>query len=173
MGLEYGCTREGDKAFQDKYKLYYLSSDSTKQIIMRIDQRSHTFVVSTLPGDCTAASIEMENSLLEQIDKIFSILQEYLSINGRISCFFSKKVHEASIPDWLATFKKFPIAGLHIHKSNRNPDQDTYMITGILKVPNPIINDYSKWTHSAPYEHNHNDVTKLNDINQQFNLPTF
>lgn len=173
MGLEYGCTRDGDKAFQANNKLNYISSESCKQIIMRIDSRSPTFVVSALPGDCTAASLEMEGIPLESIDKLFSILQEYLSINGRISCFFSKKVHETSIPDWLATLKKFPIAGLHIHKSNRNPNQDTYMITGILKVPNPIINDYAKWNPAVPYEYNHNDVTKLNDINQQFNLPTF
>jgi len=48
-----------------------------------------------------------------------------------------------------------------------------YMITGILKVPNPIVNTYAAFDKEYPEKHNNNDVTKLNDINASLNLETF
>jgi len=47
------------------------------------------------------------------------------------------------------------------------------MLTGILKVPNPIINSYHAHNEEYPENHNNNDVTYINALNKELNLQTF
>jgi len=96
-----------------------------------------------------------------------------MSINARISCFFSLKKRKSHIELFLKELKKFPIAGLHLQKSNREPESDYYMITGILKVPSPIITNYDVWGSEYPEKHNNNNTKKINEINAEFGLQTF
>jgi len=74
---------------------------------------------------------------------------------------------------WIKELKKFPIAGLHIQKSNREPNSTKYMISGILKVLNPIINTYDNFTKEYPENHDNNYAEKVNQFNAKFGLQTF
>ena len=96
-----------------------------------------------------------------------------MSINGRISCTFSLKKEKSKLKDWIKELQKFPIAGLHVQKSNREPESNMYMISGILKVPSPIINSYVAYNIEYPNEHNNNDVTSINALNAELGLQTF
>lgn len=172
MGLPIGCYNAADQAFGEKHglKLKVVNEGRSVEIW---DASGGTFILlSGINGDCTAASLNTEGCNWTNLLKYLPCLIEYLSFNGRISCFFSRKVHEADIEDCLVALKKFPFMGLHVQKSNRDPDKDTYMITGLLKVPNPYINNYTKWDGREYPKHSHLDVTKFNEVNQKYNLPT-
>lgn len=172
MGLAQGCYSNADTCFAQKWKLTTCTKDGNS-MLLRGDWYSAVIQLTNIPGDCTACTLYSEFLKPEEVEKIFQMIQEYMSMNARISCFFSKKIYKNQINTWLKELQKFPIAGLHLQKSNREPGSDMYMLSGILKVPNPLINSYTAHNGVYPDTHNHNDVTKLNDINKQFNLPTF
>jgi len=175
MGLQYGCTKEADTYFTTKHKLtsVYISKKEETFVLLNKPKTYCQPTLSSIYGDCTACTVCLECLNLEEVDKTFTMLQEYMSINARISCFFSIKKPYDNLKEWIKELKKFPIAGLHIQKSNREPTSTSYMITGILKVPNPIVNTYDHWKTKYPEEHNNNDVTKINKLNKEFNLETF
>ena len=172
MGLPIGCYQKADQVFGENHGLKLRVSYEGRSVEI-LDASGETFILlSGINGDCTAASLNTDGCTWTNLLKYLPCLIEYLSLNGRISCFFSRKVHEADIKDCLVALKKFPFMGLHVQKSNRDPDKDTYMITGLLKVPNPYINKYTKWDGREYPKHSHLDVTKFNEVNQKYNLPT-
>lgn len=175
MGLPYGCATQADKHFAARYKQtqVYEATNNIKTITMKIPNSNCHFCISSIHGDCTAAQVCLEYLHIEHVATMFTALQEYMSINARISCFFSLKKDITELDAWIKELKKFPIAGLHIQKSNREPDSTNYMITGILKVPNPVVNTYTSWNMDYPKNHNNNDVSRINKINAEFGLPTF
>lgn len=174
MGLPHGCATSADTAFAKRYgqEQVYKTTNSTTLIYLPIVNGTY-MQLSAVYGDCTACTAYLEGMVSCEINKIFTAIQEYMSINARISCMFTLKKHIKEIPQFLEELKKFPIAGLHLQKSNREPDSEYYMISGILKVPNPVINSYVSHTTDFPKGHNNNDITKINEINKQFGLPLF
>lgn len=179
MGLPHGCTKIADDFFiTNKYKGKYNQQPESSYRMAFLFEDTQTgsipCVVSPVYGDCTAATVYIGNHNIYTLKKLFTILQEYLSINGRISCFFSLKIQKVNLEKYIQILKQFPIAGLHLQKSNRNPEDTYYQLSGILKIPNPLINTYDTWnTQEYPKTHNNNDTTKLNEINSEFNLQTF
>lgn len=178
MGLSSGCTTIADKLFAKRHTTQ-MSTVTIQQnplgtAMLTIDGITDTRLDLTyLRGDCTACTAYLEYLKPDELPKMFTAIQEYMSINGRISCFFSLKKRKDSLKDWIHQIKKFPVAGLHVQKSNREPDSNMYMLTGILKVPSPIINDYSAHNEEYPKNHNNNDVTNINVLNAEFGLQTF
>jgi hypothetical protein len=175
MGLSYGCNLTADELFAKRHKIteICIGTMETKYIIMPLPKSDLRIVLSNVHGDCTACTAHLEYLQLNEVNKVFTIIQEYISINARISCLFTIKKNLSAVQEWIKELKKFSIAGLHIQKSNREPTSDMYMITGILKVPNPIINTYKTFNTTYPTNHNNNDITKLNSINSSLNLETF
>ena len=172
MGLSVGCYQQADQVFGEKHGLKLRVIYENRSVQITSVDNPIVILLSEIDGDCTAASLNTEGCTWTNLLKYLPCLIEYLSLNGRISCFFSRKVHEAGIKDCLVALKKFPFMGLHVQKSNRNPDTDTYMITGLLKIPNPYINNYNKWGGEDYSHHNHLDSSKFNEVNQKYNLPT-
>ena len=175
MGMPYGCTSIADKHFAARYKQTQLYEVTTnfKTIMMKIPENYTHFCISSVYGDCTAAQVYLNGLRIEQVATIFTAIQEYMSINARISCFFSLKKDMNELDAWIKELKKFPIAGLHIQKSNREPNSTKYMISGILKVLNPIINTYDTFTEKYPEDHDNNYAEKVNQFNAKFGLQTF
>lgn len=179
MGLRHGCTKIVDDFFTTiKYKgQYNQQTESSHRMVFSFEDKhagSIPFVVSPVHGDCTAATVYIGSHNIYTLEKLFTILQEYLSINGRISCFFSLKIQKVNLEKYIQILKQFPIAGLHLQKSNRNQVDRYYQLSGILKIPNPVIKSYDTWNKQEyPKTHNNNDTTQLNEINKEFNLQTF
>jgi len=132
------------------------------------------FSLTSISGDCTACVISMENISLTNINANFKIATDIMSLSGRINAFFSKTIYgKDTVDPWIKKFKQFNVVGLNVQKSNRDPYRDWWQISGILKCPNPIINDYTsleslpeKWS-----EHKSNDVTKFNVQATLYKLP--
>lgn len=175
MGLPYGCSFLADKRFAERYKQpqVYGSINELKTITMKIPNSNYNFCISEIYGDCTAAQTYLEYLRIEHVSTIFTALQEYMSINARISCLFTLKKDITEIDEWIKELKKFPIAGLHIQKSNREPNSTKYMISGILKVLNPIVNTYTTYTGAYPEKHDNNYAENVNQLNAKYNLQTF
>ena len=175
MSLPYGCNTVADKHFAARYKQtqVYESLNSCKTVTMKIPESNCRFCISSIYGDCTAAEAYLEGLRIEHVATTFTALQEYMSINARISCLFTLKKDITELDEWIKELKKFPIAGLHIQKSNREPHSTTYMISGILKVLNPIVNTYDPFTEKYPENHDNNYAEKVNQFNAKFGLQTF
>ena len=175
MGLSYGCNPTADDLFAKRHGTdkIYINKLEAVYTIMALPKPYFRVHLTSVQGDCTACTAYLECLQLNDINKVFTVIQEYMSINARISCLFTIKQSLSVLPKWIKELKKFPIAGLHVQKSNREPTSEMYMITGILKVPNPIVNTYTAFDKEYPKKHNNNDVTKLNDINASLNLETF
>ena len=175
MSLPHGCNGVADKHFAARYKQtqVYEATNNIKTVTMKIPNSSCNLCISSIYGDCTAAQAYLEFLQIHSVATVFTALQEYMSINARISCLFTLKKDITELDAWIKELKKFPIAGLHIQKSNREPDSTNYMITGILKVPNPVVNTYTSWNMDYPKNHNNNDATKINPLNSKYGLQTF
>jgi len=175
MGLPHGCSLVADGLFAKRHDTdqVYMQNNTIRSVIMSVKDVSCHMNLTYMRGDCTACTAHLECLQVDELPKMFTTIQEYMSINARISCMFTLKKQIKVLPEWIAALKKFPIAGLHLQKSNREPDSQYYMITGILKVPNPVINTYTTHNSDFPSGHNNNDLTKLNEINKLFGLPTF
>lgn len=172
MGLIVGCYTCGDKVFEKKYKVTIEQCDHGRSTHILDPNTGTVLLLSGINGDCTAASLNSEHCEFQLFIEKIPMLLEYLSLNARISCFFSRNVHKEQLESALEKLKQFPIMGLHVQKSNRDPYKATYMITGLLKVPNPYINNYNKWGGEDYSHHNHLDSSKFNEVNQNYNLPT-
>ena len=177
MGLMYGCTKVADNLFAKRYNkeaptinIINTSINSTLFTIDGIDTRMD---LTNIRGDCTSCTAYLDCLQVHEVSKMFTVIQEYMSINGSISCTFSLKKEKSKLKDWIKELQKFPIAGLHVQKSNREPESNMYMISGILKVPSPIINAYISYDKEYPKEHNNNDVTDINALNAKLGLQTF
>lgn len=175
MSLPYGCSETANKHFAARYKQtqVYVFAKDLKTVTMKIPDSVCHFSISSIYGDCTAAQAHLESLKIEHVATIFTAIQEYMSINARISCLFTLKKDITELESWIKELKKFPIAGLHIQKSNREPESTKYMISGILKVLNPIINTYDIFTEKYPEDHDNNYAVKVNQVNAKFGLPTF
>lgn len=175
MSLPHGCNSIADKHFATRYKQtqVYESTNNTKTVTMKIPESNFPFCISSIYGDCTAAQAYLEFLQIEHVATMFTALQEYMSINARISCLFTLKKDIKELDAWIKELKKFPIAGLHIQKSNREPDSTKYMISGILKVLNPIVNTYTVYTEAYPEKHDNNYAENVNQLNAKFGLQTF
>ena len=178
MGLSHGCSKKADELFAKRHttqmRAVVVHQNSISTAMLTIDGVVNTRMDLTyLRGDCTACTAYLEYLKIDELPKMFTAIQEYMSINGRISCFFSLKKSKYSMKDWIDQIKKFPVAGLHVQKSNREPDSNMYMLTGILKVPSPVINNYCAYNEEYPKNHNNNDVTNINALNAEFGLQTF
>lgn len=175
MSLPHGCTTVADKHFAARYKQIqvYESTNNIKTVTMKIPNSNCNFCISSIYGDCTAAQAYLECLQIHHIATMFTALQEYMSINARISCLFTLKKDITELDAWIKELKKFPIAGLHIQKSNREPDSTKYMISGILKVLNPIVNTYTAYTEAYPEKHDNNYAENVNQLNAKYGLQTF
>lgn len=175
MSLPHGCNTVADKHFAARYKQtqVYEATNYIKTVTMKIPNSSCNLCISSIYGDCTAAQAYLEYLQIHHIATMFTALQEYMSINARISCLFTIKKDITELDAWIKELKKFPIAGLHIQKSNREPDSTKYMISGILKVLNPIVNTYTAYTEAYPEKHDNNYAENVNQLNAKYGLQTF
>lgn len=177
MGLSSGCTKVADVLFAKRYNKeapsITLINQSIGSALLIIDGVGIRMDLTYLRGDCTSCTAYLEHLQLNEVATMFTAIQEYMSINGRISCTFSLKKAKSKLKDWITELQKFPIAGLHVQKSNREPESDMYMISGILKVPSPIINSYDAYNKEYPQDHNNNNVATINALNAELGLQTF
>lgn len=175
MSLSYGCTSTADKHFAARYKQTQVHeyTNNIKTVTMKIPGSNCNFCISSIHGDCTAAQAYLEFLQIEHASTMFTAIQEYMSINARISCLFTLNKDIKELDAWIKELKKFPIAGLHIQKSNREPNSTKYMISGILKVLNPIINTYTAFTEEYPKNHDNNYAENVNQLNAKYGLQTF
>lgn len=175
MSLPYGCNASANKHFAARYKQtqVYEYTNNTKTVAMKIPESGSRLCISSIYGDCTAAQAYLEGLQIEHVATMFTALQEYMSISARISCLFTLKKDITELEEWIKELKKFPIAGLHIQKSNREPNNTKYMISGILKVLNPIVNNYTTYTKAYPKKHDNNYAENINQLNAKFGLQTF
>ena len=174
-----GCLTEVDNQFAKDHQCSIITRNTNgiSHIIFKFET-AHTFYsfeLTHMHGDCTACTLFMSNTHFANLENAFKVIQAYMSITGRISCMFSRKVYKNEISKYLELFKKFPIMGLHIHKSNRDPAHDTYMIEGILKCPLPIINtplnmNLNLYKNSKDFDYHNTE--KLNKINTEYKLQT-
>lgn len=172
MGLPFGCTTKADEAFTKKWNLHTCTK-ADNNMLLRGDWMNSAFIyLSPVYGDCTACTLYSEYLLPDVVNTVFKMIQEYMSMNARISCFFSKKIDKNNIQTWLNEIQKFHVTGLHLQKSNREPDSNMYMLSGILKVTTPCINTYDQCNTKHPSNYNYSDVTEFNKINSQFKLQT-
>jgi len=174
MPLPYGCTHLADDKFKLRHNLTSIASDEQERYVYF---RGGSFnnipiMISPMYDDCTSCTLVLGYLKPQHAKAAFTLIQEYMAISARITALFTKKVRKAEIPKWLEALKEFQILGLHIQKSNREPDSDCYMITGMLKVPNPVVNDYNHWNQEYPSDHDLTVATKFNEVNKEFNLPT-
>ena len=177
MGLMYGCTKVADNLFAKRYNkeapTINIINPCINSTLLTIDGIDTRMDLTNIRGDCTSCTAYLDCLQVHEVSKMFTVIQEYMSINGRISCTFSLKKEKSKLKDWIKELQKFPIAGLHVQKSNREPESNMYMISGILKVPNPIINSYDSYNTEYPKEHNNNNVTAINALNAELGLQTF
>ena len=172
MGLALGCLQTADTMFGDQFGVRLTPFDKYTNIMMEALDGKWIARLYTMGGDCTACTLHLEYVRRLDLEEALAIIHKYMSINARISAMFSYKVYKNHLKEILDIFRKFPVMGLHVQKSNRAPEYDTWQITGILKVPNPHVNTYFKW--DKPYDEKHNifDTTSINKINAEFGLPT-
>ena len=175
MGMPYGCNSIADKHFAARYKQtqLYEATNNFKTITMKIPESGTSLCITSIYGDCTAAQVYLGYLQIEHVATVFTAIQEYMSINARISCFFSLKKDMNELDAWIKELKKFQIAGLHIQKSNREPHSTKYMISGILKVLNSIVNTYTPFDEAYPKDHDNNYAEKVNQLNAKYGLQTF
>lgn len=165
--LPYGCKK---RTIQQLLPNLHITNDLTYGQI----HIGNLFSLTKIPGDCTACVISMEHMSLANIGDNFKIATDIMSLSGRINTFFSKTIiGKENVADWIKKLQQFNVVGLNVQKSNRDPDRDWWQISGILKCPNPIINDYTS-LESLPEnwsKHKSNDVTKFNVQATLYKLP--
>lgn len=168
MGMSMGCTEASDKFFAKKWNCVITQLGT--HIIIHKDNQSIT--LTGMYGDCTAATLYSTNCTNTKFPTFLKLVLKYLSINGRITCLFTRKLLEHEVTPMIKKLKKLPIIGLHVQQSNRTGPITTYQLTGILKVPNPYVKrEYSYHMNDvATLTHNHLDMSELQTDNQKFNL---
>lgn len=172
MSMLHGVSKEFDTAFAAKHAIE-ITNMGTKETLFK--KGSYLVHINYVQGDCTAATLYFsENPAQGSITTFFPILIEYLSANARISAYFSFKVWKESIPKVLKLLRTFHIAGLNVQKSNRNPEHDTYQISGLLKVTSPLVRDYRCLMDlNDVNSHNPNEVAEYNELNKLYKCKTF
>ena len=105
--------------------------------------------INHVNGDCTACSVNTDDVSLTNIPTVYRIVLKFMSLNGRTSCFFSKFINEAycgKVEEFIKSIQHLPIVGLHKFPSIRSGDKvkDHWMVSGILKCPNPQMKGYDK-----------------------------
>ena len=105
--------------------------------------------INHVDGDCTACSMDTDGVSLADIPTVYEIVLKFMSLNGRTSCFFSKFINEAyygKVEEFIKSIQHLPIVGLHKFPSIRSGAkyQDHWMVSGILKCPNPQMKGYDK-----------------------------
>ena len=173
MGLAHGTDQSFDKAF----------AEATGSVIVQMGEKvvfsKKGFPsVSIYPvyGDCTAASIYTQSQHSEGFYEVLPNIIKYLSANGRISVFFSRKVYINYIERELGMLKKFHLSSLDIQYSNRCTGREAVMISGLLKIPNPYVKyrycvlggvDVNEYV-SNVLKHEHFDTTDNDALRKQY-----
>lgn len=171
MPLKYGCTKNAETLFGKKFNLRMNPAGDGTAVHITLPSEDW-FSLHCMYGDCTSAILYNEFLSENTLEEGFKTALRYLSISGRISCFFSRKVDKSNLENTVAILRKFPIVGLHVQKSNRDRS-DAYMVSGILKVPSPhICQSYDKYYGDFDEKHNMLDSEKFNEINKQLGLET-
>lgn len=136
MGLAHGTEPSFDMAF----------AEATESVIVQMGEKVvfskkgfPSVSISPVYGDCTAASIYTQAQHSERFYAVLPDIIKYLSANGRISVFFSRRVSINNIERELEMLKKFHVSGLDIQYSNRCSGRYAVMISGLLKIPNPYV----------------------------------
>lgn len=168
MGMSMGCTEAADKFFAKKWNCIITKLGAN----ITIHKNKQFIMLTEMHGDCTAATLYSTNCTNTQFPTFLKLVLEYLSINGRITCLFTRKLLENQVTPMIKKLKKLPIIGLHVQQSNRIGSIITHQLTGILKVPNPYVKRAYSY-HSddiATITHNHLDMSELQIDNQKFNI---
>lgn len=165
--LPYGCKVQAARMLLPNVDVY---SDLNSGSVNVGDQ----FILTRIAGDCTACVLAMDNMKLTNIHINFKNVQNLMSVSGRINAFFSKTIYSKdNVQAWIDKLKNFNVVGLNVQKSNRDPEKDWWQISGILKCPNPVVNDYTQ-LEALPANwstHNSQDVTKYNELATLYKRP--
>lgn len=145
MSLPYGATNKANEDLAAELGLRINLDHYTIQL--RND--SWFARVNEISGDCTACSINTDDVSLADIPTVYGIVLKFMSLNGRTSCFFSRFIIETDsgkVEEFIKSIQHLPIVGLHKFPSIRSGAKcnDRWMVSGILKCPNPQMKGYDK-----------------------------
>lgn len=167
MAVSHGCAQQAIDFFDAKWKCKTTALTNSQHHLNFTE--IGTITLNEMYGDCTAMTLYTGSVTHKDFIKLLPAIMEFLSINGRISCMFTRKTERNDIKAVAKELAKFPIVGLHIQQSNRS-NTSYYQLTGILKVPNPFVkNRY--WVHTydvATLKHDHTDSTEFDKLNLDF-----
>lgn len=153
MSLPYGAT---DKANEDLAFLLGLRINLASYNL-QLSNDSWCASINAISGDCTACSIDTDGVSLLDIPTVYETMLKFMSLNGRTSCFFSKFIDETycgNVEEFIKSIQHLPIVGLHKFPSIRSGAkyQDHWMVSGILKCPNPQMKGYNRVAFDPAYD---------------------
>lgn len=145
MSLPYGATNKANEDLAAELGLL-INLDNYN---LKLSNDGWYASVNEISGDCTACSIDTYGVNFADIPTVYGIVLKFMSINGRTSCFFSKFINETytvKVEDFIKSIQHLPIVGLHKFPSIRSGYKysDQWMVSGILKCPNPQMKGYDK-----------------------------
>lgn len=152
MTMSCGCWTNAERDFCERWEVR-ITKDGIERHI-RGGWFNNAPAVSEMHGDCTAATLFFAHTQKNVLAKQLRMMQEYLSLNGRISAFFTLHVATADVQEIIKLLEPFAIQGLHVQYSNRHAGKNAYQLTGILSVPNPAVQySYHHWETDPHKEH--------------------
>ena len=153
MSLHYGATNNANEGLAFLLGLRInLDNDN-----LQLGNGSWYLSINAISGDCTACSIDTDGVSLSDIPTVYETVLKFMSLNGRTSCFFSKFINETfcgKAEEFIKSIQHLPIVGLHKFPSIRSGAKykDHWMVSGILKCPNPQMKGYDKVTFDPAYD---------------------
>lgn len=166
MGLESGTCVKFDDEFGKKFGIKVQNMTGRVSLC-----GSAVIQVSPVYGDCTAATMYTGMCAPKQFHEMLPKVLAYLSCQGRISVFFSRKVHSNQLDKEIELLRRYHISGLNVQKSNRR-SFEAYMVSGLLKITSPYIHyTYDEMAGGCPDEvlkHDHFNRVNFDEINRKY-----
>ena len=168
MGMSHGSSQEFDTVFGQKAGCTITILDQT--VIMTF-QGIGNVQLTSVQGDCTAAALYTGMHHKDSFYKILPTVLAYLSAQGRISVFMSRKVPVEGVKAEMKHLSEFVAEGVHVQQSNRSAGSGYVQLTCLLKITNPYVRGSYYTCTGADAEkclkHMHFDVSKYNELNKQ------
>lgn len=168
MGMSHGSSQEFDKVFGEKAGCTITKMDQT--VIMTF-QDVGSVQLTSVQGDCTAAVLYTGMHHKDEFYKILPTVLAYLSAQGRISVFMSRKVPESYVKAEMERLSEFVTEGMHVQRSNRSFSTECVQLTCLLKITNPYVSGSYHTCTGVDAEkclkHMHFDVSTYNELNER------
>lgn len=171
MGMSTGCTKEADTAFAAKHVVIITTNHRENKVALT--KEDSTVLLSSVYGDCTAATIYTGDINTNKLIEFIPIIREYLSLNARINCFGSRLFkNEQEAQDFIKALVNNNVLVSHVTQGNRNNNIHERMVSYNICTTSPIVSGYAngKAEHVHNLTHNHFDVEKFKAFRREFGL---